>query len=573
EPPVLCEVPGHQRSLISVEDDSLPSPRGAYVLKPETELVRPEVGSRSGPRLSAEDRAGDAGRLLGRARPVLETDVARTLGAPQSSDVATGEDTREPRAAAFVRLDRAGGPEQELTGGLGAHRDEDEFAFELHSVREAQPAERPVAPAQHALDPGPEPEGDTVLPVAVGEEAADLRPERQLEREGGQVDDRHVDAELDSRRRNLGADEARSDDPEPPAGDELCTQSPRVVERAEDVDAAASERCRPPGPGSGRENERIPHHVAARRAREPARRVDPLHPDSELEVDLELGPGGRSLQKEFLAGAREELLREGGPLVRLVWLLADECDRSFEPLRAKRLRAAAAREAGPDDDDTPAHQAACLPRSSYTAIAPMGHAAAASRTASSSVSASCTAAIPSGPRKKERDASSAQLPKPLHSDRSISMRYTTLSFRGWDERAPRGGGDHRTDRSAVEAESPGLAAVGSGRQAVHGGEGEDEVRGPVQAPPVARPDALPERERRVDDHHQLGGEHSEPRPQRTVGSQAGHEQAADPDVHRAVEDERRCVCEHRAEPEHGEEAVEVGHRGRLQRRAERARLE
>jgi hypothetical protein len=105
---------------------------------------------------------------------------------------------------------------------------------------------------------------------------------------------------------------------------------------------------------------------------------------------------------------------------------------------------------------------------------------------------------PVGPRKKERDASSAQLPKPLHSDRSISMRYTTLSFRGWDERAPRGGGDHRTDRSAVEAESPGLAAVGSGRQAVHGGEGEDEVRGPVQAPPVCAPRCASERERRVD---------------------------------------------------------------------------
>jgi hypothetical protein len=67
------------------------------------------------------------------------------------------------------------------------------------------------------------------------------------------------------------------------------------------------------------------------------------------------------------------------------------------------------------------------------------------------------------------------------------MRYTTLSFGGWDERAPRGGGDECTDRSAVEAERPALAAVGSGRQAVHGGESEDEIRGPVQAPPVARP--------------------------------------------------------------------------------------
>ena len=203
-----------------------------------------------------------------------------------------------------------------------------------------------------------------MLPVAVGEEAADLRSERPLERHARQVDDRHVDPELGGDRGNLGADEARSDDREPPAGNELGTQSPRVVERPEDVDAATAERCRPPRPGSGCENERIPHQVAARRAREPALRVDPLHPDPELEVDLEVGPGDRSLEKEFLAGAREELLREGGTLVRWLWLFADERDRSVEALRAERLRAAAAREAGADDDDTPGHQAACLPRAS-----------------------------------------------------------------------------------------------------------------------------------------------------------------------------------------------------------------
>ena len=138
---------------MSVEGDSLPSLRGAYVLKPETELVGPEVGSRPGPRLSAEDGAGDHGRLPGRARPVLETDMARMLGAPRGSDVTTGVDAREARAAAFVGLDRAGGPAQELTGGLGADGDEDEVALELRSVREAEPAERSVAPAEDLSTP------------------------------------------------------------------------------------------------------------------------------------------------------------------------------------------------------------------------------------------------------------------------------------------------------------------------------------------------------------------------------------------------------------------------------------
>ena len=286
------------------------------------------------------------------------------LGAPRGSDVTTGVDVRESRAAVFVRLDRAGGAAEELTGGLGAYGDENEVALELRPVREAETAERSGAPAEDPFDPGPEPEVDTVLPIAVREEAADLRPENPLERHARQVDDRHVDPELGRRRGNLGADETRSDDREPAAGNELGTQSPRFVECPKDMDATPAEGCGPPGPGSGRENERVPHEVAASRAREPAHRVDPLHPDPELEVDLEIGPDGRPLEEEFLAGAREELLRESRPLVGWVWLFADECDRSVEALRAERLRAAAAREAGADDDDTRGHQAACLPRSS-----------------------------------------------------------------------------------------------------------------------------------------------------------------------------------------------------------------
>ena len=61
--------------------------------------------------------------------------------------------------------------------------------------------------------------------------------------------------------------------------------------------------------------------------------------------------------------ARNSFERAGRSYGR-VWFFADERDRSVEALRAERLRAAAAREAGADDDDAPGHQAACLPRSS-----------------------------------------------------------------------------------------------------------------------------------------------------------------------------------------------------------------
>ena len=117
EPPVLREVASRERGLISVEDDSLPSLRGAYVLKPETELVR--TRSRESvwpPVLCAEDGAGDRGRLPGRARPVFETDMARMLGAPRGGDVTAGVDVRES-ACGRLRPSRSGRRPR-----AGAHR-------------------------------------------------------------------------------------------------------------------------------------------------------------------------------------------------------------------------------------------------------------------------------------------------------------------------------------------------------------------------------------------------------------------------------------------------------------------
>ena len=155
EPPVLREVPSRQRGLISVEDDSLPSLWGAYVLKPETELVGPEVVSRSGLRRCTEDRAGDNGGLSGRARPVFETYVARMLGAPWGGDVTTGVDVREPCAAAFVCLDWAGGAAQEFTGGVGADGDEDEVALDSVPSERRRPRSVPSFRRRTLSTPAP----------------------------------------------------------------------------------------------------------------------------------------------------------------------------------------------------------------------------------------------------------------------------------------------------------------------------------------------------------------------------------------------------------------------------------
>src|SRR5438045_7976569 len=55
---------------------------------------------------------------------------------------------------------------------------------------------------------------------------------------------------------------------------------------------------------------------------------------------------------------------------------------------------------------------------------------------------------------------------------------------GTVERPPGGGEGDRADRSEIEVMGPRLRRVGSGGEAVHGGEEEDDVRRPVEAPPV-----------------------------------------------------------------------------------------
>jgi hypothetical protein len=149
-----------------------------------------------------------------------------------------------------------------------------------------------------------------------------------------------------------------------------------------------------------------------------------LDPRFENESDVVLLPVGGGLEGDVAAGAGEVFLGEGGPLVGRVRLVADQHDLAFEILGAERLGAAAAGEPRADDHDPAGRHAACAPLSSQTMIAPIGQEAAASRTAASFVWCSVVSARPSAARRMLLGASWAQLPKPLHRERSISMRYT-----------------------------------------------------------------------------------------------------------------------------------------------------
>ena len=95
----------------------------------------------------------------------------------------------------------------------------------------------------------------------------------------------------------------------------------------------------------------------------------------------------------------------------------------------------------------------------------------------------------------------------------------------------------------------------------------------MQAAPGACTDPLPEGEGGIDDNHQLGGEHAEPGPERPVGGDPGDKEVRKRDRHGVVEQEREPVQRECAEAEQGEEAMEVGDDGRLQRCPEGPRFE
>jgi hypothetical protein len=143
--------------------------------------------------------------------------------------------------------------------------------------------------------------------------------------------------------------------------------------------------------------------------------LDREYTPAEHELDLMLGPEGVGPQVEALRLPLpcEELLRERRPLVGRHRFVPDDDDPPVEALGPQGLGAAAAREAGSDDQDGAwSHHAAFR---SAIVIAAIGQAAAASRTAGSSDSPARIDAVPPASTSKISGASSAQAPKPLRS--------------------------------------------------------------------------------------------------------------------------------------------------------------
>ena len=188
---------------------------------------------------------------------------------------------------------------------------------------------------------------------------------------------------------------------------------------------------KPARAGPGGDHEGVPLEALAGGLVE---EVDRLDATSEDELDAAIGPVSRRPQLDLLTRSAEKLLREAWALVRRVALLADERDTALEAEGS-----GACRRSGTQRDPRRRRRRGLVSRGlllsarSKTEIAPIGQPKAASTTAPSSEIPSRTSAMPSPATSKTDGASSAHSPKPLQSDRSMTILYLlmVLPLRSW----------------------------------------------------------------------------------------------------------------------------------------------
>ena len=117
-----------------------------------------------------------------------------------------------------------------------ADPDHDDVGGQRAAVREPHGGD-PVRPLQRGdADPGDQ--RDAVRGMGFGQLAGQPLAQRQGQRHGGQLDQRHLDAEFPRGGGYLGADEAAAGDHQAGAGHQLGAEQVRVVQRAQGVHAA-----------------------------------------------------------------------------------------------------------------------------------------------------------------------------------------------------------------------------------------------------------------------------------------------------------------------------------------------
>ena len=263
--------------------------------------------------------------------------------------------------------------------------------------------------------------------VARGEQPPDLGAEHALERRGRRLDDGHRPDLPRERRRDLGADEAGADDDQPARLGRGRPAAPRVVERAQVVDARAgpaSRRARTPVASTSASQAIVlvadrcavaPARVDRRSTRRPSRSSIPCSAQNAV-----ADAGATSVA---LAG--EQLLGERGPLVGRVRLVADEHDAAARSRpRAASRRSARRRARRRRSRTRPGHAACTCLDDDDRAHRARGGGVERGRVVG--LGHDGGAMPPSSSWNRARARASTQAPKPLQSDRSIAMRYLLI---------------------------------------------------------------------------------------------------------------------------------------------------
>ena len=186
-------------------------------------------------------------------------------------DVTAGEHAIGRRPPAGVGRDTPVRREVEQAGGeLGVRpcsdADEHGVAGQPRAIAQLDRGDDAVATAHGGANGHAQPQVDAGAPGTLGEERADRRPERPLERDGRRLDHGDLEAERPGARGHLEPHEARSDDREASAGRERVPQGLRFVEGAQMVDAGHAVQARyPAGADAGREDELPPADRRRRR--------------------------------------------------------------------------------------------------------------------------------------------------------------------------------------------------------------------------------------------------------------------------------------------------------------------
>ena len=307
--------------------------------------------------VGAEHRAGHVLAHLDRVVEVLHADLPEDRMVV-GRDIARREHVRELGSEDRIDADAAG-----LVQPFPRHHLDVRLRTDPHHDQVAR--DRTSPPGDHALnatrpfEPLDVVSEDELHPVVTMDQlhhAADPRAEDPEERGSEQLDDRHLDAELSERCRDLRPDEPHPHDHDParaesPGTDRVGVRDPPELQHPVE---SGPRHVQHPVPDAGRDQGRIERDApAVAEGDGPCSRIDPLDHRPQADLDLLLLPPSGRTDEQLLRGLLATQVRLGQPrtLVRLVRFVAEHDQTAVEPGSAQRRRRGGGGERRADDHE------------------------------------------------------------------------------------------------------------------------------------------------------------------------------------------------------------------------------